>query len=497
MVAVPDLGSGAERRGGSSPSIRTIAVAANPYGRIGGPCSTRDLNILNTLNITLDKKSATDALLTVTLNETDYQPKVTEKIKDFARKAQIKGFRPGKVPMGMIQRMYGKSILVEEINQLVSSSVNDYIRDQRLTVLGDPLPNEEKARGINWDTQRDFEFEFQIGMVDEFAYELSPKVKLTRHPIDVDEHAMDTTLTDLKERFGKTTNPEVSAASDNLYGEISAAGNEEKKGSFLVIGKLKKKEQKKFIGVKKEDLITFNIEDLADETAVVAQILNLSEEEAKAARGPYTFQVSSISRTEPAELNQELFDKVFGPGIVDSAEAFLAKVKETISRNYDRETNHLLDHEIEHYFVEHTRINLPDEFLKSWLKSSGNQQITDEVLEKEFKAYRNSLKWDLIRNKIADDHGVKVEGDEVRVKAKEMIAEQFGGIAFADQLGDRFDTLVNNYLAGQDGKGQQFMRIYNQLRNDKLMALIKEKITIQEKRVSVEQFKKITAEHKH
>lgn len=449
------------------------------------------------MNITLDKKSATDGLLKISLAETDYQPKVTEKIKDFARKAQIKGFRQGKVPAGMIQRMYGKSILVEEINQMVSTSISDYIRDQKLTVLGDPLPNEEKARTIDWDTQRDFEFEFQIGMVEEFSYELSNKVKVTSHPIEVDEKALDETLTDLKQRFGTVSYPELSELGDSIYGEIAAAGSEEKKGSFVVIEKLKKKEQKKFIGVKKEDVITFNIEDLAEEPLVIAQVLNVSEEEAKNARGGYSFHVSSISRTEPAELNQELFDKVFGPGSVDSSDAFIAKVKETISRNYERETNHLLEHEIQHYYVDHTKINLPDEFLKSWLKASGNQQITDEVLEKEFKAYRDSLKWDLIKNKIADDHGVKVEGDEVRVKAKEMIAEQFGGMAFADQLGDRFDALVNNYLAGQDGKGQQFMRIYNQLRNEKLMALIKEKITVQEKKVNVEQFKKIAAEHKH
>ncbi len=449
------------------------------------------------MNITLDKKSATDALLKISLAETDYQPKVAEKIKDFARKAQIKGFRQGKVPAGMIQRMYGKSIMVEEINQMVSTSISDYIRDQKLTVLGDPLPNEEKTRSIDWDTQRDFEFEFQIGMVEEFAYELSSKVKVTSHPIEVDEKAMDETLTDLKQRFGKVTYPETSELGDRVYGEIAAAGTEEKKGSFVVIEKLKKKEQKKFIGVKKEDVITFAIEDLADDTLVIAQILNISEEDAKNVRGSYSFHVSSISRTEPAELNQELFDKVFGPGVVDSNEAFIAKVKDTISRNYERETNHLLEHEIQHYYVENTKINLPDEFLKSWLKASGNQQITDEVLEKEFKAYRESLKWDLIKNKIADDNGIKVEGDEVRQKAKEMIAEQFGGVAFADQLGDRFDALVNNYLAGQDGKGQQFMRIYNQLRNEKLMTLIKEKITVQEKKVNVEQFKKIAAEHKH
>ncbi len=455
------------------------------------------LKVLNNLNITLDKKSATDALLTVNLNEADYQPKIAEKIKDFARKAQIKGFRPGKVPVGMIQRMYGKSILVDEINQLVSSSVNDYIRNQKLTVLGDPLPNEDKVRSIDWDTQRDFEFEFQIGMVEEFTYELSPKVKLTRYTIDVSEQVMNETLTDLRQRFGKMTNPETSERGDRLYGEISPAGSDEKKGSLIAIEKLPNNVQPKFIGVRKDETITFAIEELAAEAGIIAQILNISEDEAKNARGTYSFQVTSVSRTEPAEMQQELFDKVFGPGVVDTEEAFLTKVKETISRNYERETNQLLDHEIQHYYVDHTKVNMPDEFLKTWLKSSGNQTITDEVLEKEFKTYRDSLKWDLLKNKVADDHGINVDGNEVRARARTMIAEQFGGQAIADQLGDRFDDLVNNYLSGQDGKGQQFMRIYNQLRAEKIMTLIREKITFQEKTVSLEAFKKIAAEHRH
>jgi len=448
------------------------------------------------LNITLDKQSATDGLIKIQLIESDYQPKVDVKLKDYARKANIKGFRQGKVPAGVIKKMFGKSVLVEEVNHIVSHSVSDYIRDQKLKILGDPIPNQEKGFAIDWDNQKDFEFEFQIGLVEDFQVELSDNVKVASNKIEVDQKVIDETLEDLKTRFGNTTNPEVSEAGCNLYGEIST-GEEEKKGSFIAIDKVAKKEQKKFIGVKKDDVIEFDIEKSFDDKAAIAQVLNLSEEEAENAKGNYSFTVTNISRVEPASINQELFDKVFGPEAVKTEEEFIEKIKATISENYDRETDHLLDHEIQHYYVDNTKINMPDNFLKTWLINTSNGQVTEEILEKEFTAYKDSIKWDLIKNKIADEKEIKVEGDEVREKAKQFIMEQFGGPAIAAQLGDKLDDIANNYLSGQDGKGENFMKIYNQLRHERILKVIKDSITITEKKVSLDEFKKIAASHQH
>jgi len=449
------------------------------------------------LNITLDKQSATDGLIKVILTESDYQPKVEEKVKDFARKANIKGFRQGKVPSGVIKKMYGKSILVEEVNHLVSHSVSDYIRDQKLRILGDPMPNQEKAYTIDWDSQKDFEFEFQIGLVEDFTVDLSKKVKVKSHPIEVDQTVIDETLTDLKSRFGNVTYPEVSEAGHNLYGEIYLTGQEEKKGSYISLEKVSKKEQKKFIGLKKEDIVEFDIEKTFVDAAAIAQALNISEEDAKQAKGTYSFKVSNISQTEPATINQELFDKVFGKDVVKDETEFLEKVKSTIGENYNRESDHLLSHEIQHYYVDHTKISMPESFLKSWLKNSSNGQVTDEILGKEFNAYKDSLKWDLIKNKIAEEKEIKVEGDEVREKAKQQIVEQFGGAAIAAQLGDKLNDIANNFLSGQDGKGENFMKIYNQLREEKIMKVIKESITIDEKKVTLDEFKKIAESHRH
>lgn len=449
------------------------------------------------MDITLDKQSATDGLIKIKLSESDYQPKVEVKLKDYARKANIKGFRQGKVPSGVIKKMFGKSILVEEVNHLVSHSVSDYIRDQKLRILGDPMPNQEKAFTIDWDSQRDFEFEFQIGLVEDFTVDLSSKVKVKSHSIEVDQKVIDETLEDLKNRFGNVSYPEASEAGNNLYGEISKKGEEEKKGSLIATHKVSKKEQQKFIGLKKEDVLDFDIEKIFEDTLGIAQTLNITEEEAKNATGTYTFKVTSISQVEPAEINQEFFDKVFGKDVVTNEAEFLEKIKATIGENYNRETEHLLEHEIQHYYVDNTKINMPEAFLKTWLKNTSNGQVTDDILEKEFNSYKESIKWDLIKNKISEEKDIKVEGDEVREKAKQFIMEQFGGPAIAAQLGDKLNDIANNYLSGQDGKGENFMKIYNQLRQEKLMKVIKESITVNEKKVTLEEFKKLAEEHRH
>lgn len=448
------------------------------------------------MNITLDQATPTDGLIKITLNESDYQPKVEEKVKEYSLKMNIKGFRQGKVPSGVVRKMYGKSILVEEVNHLLSHSVSEYIKEKKLNVLGDPLPNQEKARLIDWDTQKNFEFEFQIGLVENFNVDISSKVKLKSYDIEVDQKIMDETLADVKRRFGNITYPEVSSAGDNIFGEVTGSDGQVK-SSYIQIDKVNKSEQKKFIGLKKEDTVTFDIEKVSTEPEIVSQVINVQDEGAVDAKGTYTLKVTNISNMQPAELNQELFDKTFGKDVVKTEEEFINKIKETISENYKREADHLLEHEIQHELVDHTKVNMPETFLKTWLKASGDGKITDEVIGKEFEEYKNGLKWDLIKNKIADENKITVESTEVRERAKQLIAQQFGGPAIAEQLGDKFDSIADNYLSGQDGKGENFMRLYNQIRHEKIMKVIREGITLTEKKISLDDFKKLAEEHSH
>jgi trigger factor len=448
------------------------------------------------LEITLNKKGSTEGLIKIRVSEGDYQPHVEEKVKDYARKATIKGFRQGKVPTGVIKKMFGKSILVDEINHLLSHKLSDYIKDNNLKILGEPIPNQEKSTEIDWDAQKEFEFEYQIGLVEDFTYDLSPKAKVKAYKIELDNKVIDDTLADLKKRFGKVTYPEVSEAEDNLFGELrQKEGDFKREQAFIAVEKVEKKEQSKFIGAKKEDEIEFEIDRIYKDKDLVIQLLGQSEEEAGAAKGTYILKINTISRTEPAEINQELFDRVFGKDVVTTEEEFLTKIKETIGENYKRETDHFLEHHIEDYFLDNTKINIPNDFLKAWLKASSKGEVTDSVLDKEFTGYVRGLKWDLIKNKIADDNSIKVEAEEVKNKAKDLIMAQFGGQAFAAQFADKLDGIADNYLSSENG--QNFMRLYNQLKNEKIVQFIKDKISLDEKRVTVDEFKKIVEEHKH
>lgn len=448
------------------------------------------------MEITLNKKNNTEGVIKITLSEGDYQPRVEEKVKEYAKKANIKGFRNGKVPTGVIKRMYGKSLMVDEINNLLSSKLTEYIKEQNLKILGEPLPNHDKASQIDWETQKDFDFEYEIGMVDDFTYDFSSKVKVKSYPIEIDQKMIDTTITDLKKRFGKVSYPETSEIGDILAGELTSEDPEFKLEQVRIeTDKVEKKAQGQFTGVKKDESVTFDVSKLFNKAESLAELLNIPEDQAKKEKGSYTLKISTVSRVEPAELNIELFDRVFGKDAVKDEAEFTAKVKETIGENYNRESAHFLEHSIEDYYVENTKINLPEGFLKSWLKNTGGEQITDDILEKEFGAYVRSLKWDLVKNKIAEDHKIKVETEDVRAKAKEMIVAQFGGAAFADQLGDKMDGIVDNYLSNENG--QNFTKLYTQLRSEKILSLLKETITVVEKKVSVDEFKKIIEEHKH
>jgi len=446
------------------------------------------------VNITLEKQSTTDGTIRINIQESDYASGLDKKIKDYARRANIKGFRQGKVPTGVVKNMFGKSFLADEINQLVSKSVTGYIRDNKLSVLGDPLPNEEKAAAIDWDNQKDFDFEFRVGLAEDFKVELSDKLKVTRKMIEVTEKTVSEAVEDARKRYGNITYPEVSGTTDTLYGEVAREGEQDMKPGYITIEKLSAKAQKHFTGVKKDDVITFDGSGLSDDPAATAQALNIPESEAKEIKGSFVFKVTTISHADPADLNQEFFDKVFGKDQVKSEEELRAKVRETIEKNYEREADHMFEHELEHFFTDLIKFKLPEDFLKEWLKRT-DEKINDEVLIREFNTYAREMRWNLIREKIAEQSDIKVEAVDVREKAKAMIIEQFGGAGIADQLGDRMDAFADNYLQGNEGKN--FMRLYNQLRNERISKVIREKISVTDKTISLEEFRKYVSEHQH
>lgn len=437
------------------------------------------------MDIILDKKSATQASIKVKLIEADYQPKVEEKIKEYSKKANIKGFRPGKVPAGVIRRMYGKGILVEEINSILSGSLRKYIEDEKLEILGEPLPNHEAADKIDWDSQKDFEFEYDLGLVDDFKVSLDKKV--TQYNIKVDDKILDETIANVAKQNGTTEQPDESAATDSLLGKLKSEDGAIERDAYIVITDLEKTEGKKFIGLKKGDTVEFTMEKAIKDAEKKAQMLGMNTEDAQAIKGKFSYTVDNITRTIPAEMNQDFFDKVFGKDAVKDEEAFREKVRSTVEENYQRETENLLNRDIQKTLIEHTKIELPDEFLKRWLKAS-NEKVTDEDIAKEYDLYTNDLRWNLIKNKIASENEIKVEHTDIMEETKSMIREQFGAMGMSEQLEANLDSFADNYLKAEDGKN--YMKIFEQLRDKRVLEVIRGKIEIKSKNTDLDGFRK-------
>lgn len=443
------------------------------------------------MEITLDKKSSTEALIKISLKETDYQPKVEQKVKDYSKKVDVKGFRKGKVPKSIIENMYGKSILVDEINHLISHSLTDYIRENKINIIGEPLPNREQASTIDWDTQKEFDFEYNVGMVDDFKLDLSRKMKVTQNEIKVGKDIIDETVNNLKDQYGTMTNPETSAEGDSLFGEFTQVDGEIKTTGLLDLTTLDKKATKPFMNVKTGDKITFDILKTLKNEEAVAQLLGLEAAEASTVKGDFVLEIKNVNRKEPAEINQEFFDKIFGKDVITDEKGFLGKIEDSISANYQKESEYLLERDVRDYLVKKIKIETPNEFLKEWLLISNEGKVTKEQIDNEFDLYLDELKWSLIRNKITSENDLKVEDEDIKAKAKLVLADQFGGPAILDQLGDKMDEFTESYLQANDG--QNYSTIYNQVMADKVFGFLKETINITEKKVSLDDFRKLAS----
>lgn len=440
------------------------------------------------LDITLDKKDSNVASIKIKLNEADYQSKVDEKIRDYSKKANINGFRPGKVPTGVVKKMYGKSILVEEINHIVGHALQDYIRDNEVKILGEPIPNQQQIETVDWDNQSDFEFEYNVGLVEDFKVELSKKVKVKSYTIEVDDKILAESLDNVRTQFGQMTNPETSEEGDVIYGTFSQENGDIEHDTTLDLADLLKKDLKKFIGKKKDDVIKVDLNKLIKDEAARAALIGKTADEIAELDGAFTFTVKNVNRKEKAEINQELFDKTFGPDAVNSEEEFKAKISETIGENYNRETEQWLNKTIQDEMIKKTGINLPDEFLREWLKLTGEGKVTDVELEKEYHLYADQLRWNLISGEVAKENEIKPEMEEIQEATRNMINAQFAGSGMG-QFADQMDSFVENYLQGENG--QNYMKMAEQVQQNKVIDFIKEKIDIKEEKVDVEKFKKI------
>ena len=437
------------------------------------------------MEITLDKHSTNEALIKIKLNEADYQSKVESKLKDYAKKAVIRGFRPGKAPVSMVKNMYGTSILVEEINNLLGESLNSYIKEQPFNILGDPLPVDSNEEKIDWKTQKEFSFEYKIGFIEPFNLELDKSFNGNKYTILVDDKLVSETIENLIKQNEEFSVPEVSEIGDSLYVDLASTSGKIKEDISLDTSKIPQNLVGKFIGISRDAVIELD----SDEEKEWLEVFGISEEELKDVTGPFTLTVIEINRPIPTELNQDFFDKIFGPGVVSSEEEFKNKLIESLKSAYDRDTKDFSADVLKRTLIDKVNISLPENFLKEWLLRINEGKLSEAEIEKEFPFYVKQLVWSLISNQVAKENNLKAEYVDVVEKTKEMIRQQFASSGLGNQLESSMDIFVDNYLRGSDV--QNYSKMVSSVLDEKVLAWIQERINFSEKIITVEEFKEL------
>ena len=443
------------------------------------------------MNITLNQTDATKANLHVVLEEADYAPKVDEKIREYSRKAQIKGFRPGKVPPGMIRKMYGKGILVEEINSLLSKSVNDYIKENDIKILGEPLPDQTKQEVIDWDNQKEFAFDFELGILPAFDLNLE-NTSVEGYKVEADEETIAQVYEHMQRQYGETANPDTSEADDYLSGELKQVDGDFSTTTLLPVNKVKQN-QEQFIGVKPGDVLTFSLQEVFDnDAAAIGHVTGVTKQKAAELTGNFEFTVDKINRTTPAEFNQEFFDKIFGKDTVTTREEFDTKVKETITENYNSEAEKLLNNKIVEKLLAETQIQISEDFFKKWLLSANEGKLTAAQIDENIDRYKDELKWSMIRNKVVEENDIKISNEEVVDSAKKKMLAQFGMASATEEMEEAISGYVDNFL--KQDKGRNYVNEYEAILADRVLDFIKNKITVVEKSVNAEEFRDIAGD---
>jgi trigger factor len=447
------------------------------------------------MNITRENIDELNAVLTVKIEKNDYEDKVETVLKDYRKKATIKGFRPGMVPIGLVKKMYGRAVQIDEINKIVTENIQKYITDEKLEILGDPLPKADEQNKIDFENQQDFTFSFELGLTPAIELKLSKKNKASQYDIIIDEKMKNDYIDNYTRRYGELRKADLTEEKDVIKGKIEAIDNNgvaipdgpSVEDASLGIDIIKdKKIKKQFIGKNINDSIDFDLKKAFPNDTEIAGILHIKKEEIAGIGADYRFTINDISRFYTAELGKDLFNKIYGEGVVNSEEEFMKRIEEEIAVNLKRESDFKLMIDIKNLAMEKNDFQLPEEFLKKWLLKV-NDKSTQEQIEKEFDSFRKDLKWQLIRNKVARDNEVKISEEELQKEAEKMTRYQFQqyGLFYAT------DEQIANYAKETLKREEDAKRIADKILEEKVILLMKELIKLENKSVTVEEFNKL------
>ncbi|MBK5719480.1 trigger factor [Dysgonomonas sp. Marseille-P4677] len=448
------------------------------------------------MNVSLTNVDSVNAILQISVAKADYQEKLDNALKTFRKKANIPGFRPGTVPVGMVKKMYGKSILAEEINKMVGESLYNYIQENKLNVLGEPLPNEEKQQAIDFTTEGDYDFYFDIALAPAIELSLSKKDKVKYYKIDVNQELIDKQIESYKANYGKYDKIEEGAKETDLIrgiiseledGKVKEGGINVEAGIVMPSYMKDKDEQAKFVGAKAGQTIVFNPGKAyeGNETEI-ASLLHIEKNAVDAIAPEFKFEITEITRYKEADLDQDLFDKVFGAGNVKDANEFTEKVKETIQDQFtpDSDYKFLLDAK-ELLEKKIGDIQFPDAFLKRWLLASGEER-TAQSIEEDYPKIVADLKFHLIKEQIAKDNDLKIENEDMKIIAMQAARAQFAQYGMMNLPDEMVENYANDMLKNKDNA----RNLLDRAMENKIIDSLKTTLGVEEKAISLDEFRK-------
>jgi trigger factor len=449
------------------------------------------------MNIKKDNLDELNAVLTITVEKSDYEEKVDQVLKDYRKKARIDGFRPGKVPQGLINKMYRKPVLVEEINKLLGESLGKYLVDEKLNILGEPLPSLDKPVQIDWDADAQFEFSFDIGLSPEIDFTVSDKDKIDYYLIKADEEEIAKQRDRISSRYGsfRETKDEISD-NEMLKADLIELGpdNEPSEGIHvedvsISLEFVKDEEsKKKFMGLKAGDVLDIDVKKTFENETDLAALLKIAKDKLPETGSNFRVTIKSVSRFEKAEINQELFDKAYGPDQVKSLEEFNAKISEELKAAFERNSDYKFRIDAKEYYLGKFKQKLPAGFLKRWLVYTNQGKMTMEQIEKDFDAFVTDLKWQLIKGKAARENEMKIKEEELIAHTKDIFRQQFVqyyGIA------DVPDDTLEKYARESLGREEERNRYMESLMENKVFEFMQKTVKLDTKEVTLQEFNKM------
>ncbi|WP_296385535.1 trigger factor [Winogradskyella sp.] len=436
------------------------------------------------MNITRENIDALNAVVTVDIAKEDYSDKVEKILTDYRKSANIPGFRKGHVPMGMVKKQYGKAVLVDEVNKLLQDALGKYLVEEKLDVLGNPLPKPQDD--LDWDADA-FSFEFELGLAPEFDVNLKSKKAITHYSIVADDKMINNQIEHIQKQYGKIVS-QTEAINDS---EITGTFFNEEKGidnsTMITLDKLKgKTNPKKFIGAKVGDIVTLKTKGLFNDDHDLMTFLKVSHDDAHGLNVEVNFEITEINGRELADLDQELFDKLFGKGIVTSVTELKDKIKEDSEKQFVQQGDQKLLNDVTEYLVENTKFDLPSSFLQKWMQTAGEEEMSEEQAKEEYEKSEKSMRYQLIEGKLIQDNKLQVQFEDLKAYSMEMIKGQMAQFGQMNPSEKELEDIAARILGNQE----EVKRLSEQLMSQKLLVFYKTEANIKTKEITYDDFVK-------